>query len=169
MTMTKQEYQSSTAIIIADNKLGHTNRMIELRYIDAEYITSMEAENVEYAKAVEQLMKDNEALEAENAALTLLHTQATDQMIKMQNRVHELEAENKLLNAAMDKAIEIFADDGAIACPALKVDYECNDGYGCNNLDIVNTSACWREFLMQETADGATQTPLHVSDATQKE
>ncbi len=33
------------------------------------------------------------SLEAENAALTLLHTQATDQMIKMQNRVHELEAE----------------------------------------------------------------------------
>ena len=107
--MTKAEYESSTAIIIADNKLGHTNRMIELRYIDAEYIAS-------------------------------------------------LEAENKLLNAAMDKAIEIFADDGAIACPALKVDYECNDGNGCNKLDSCDTSACWREFLMQ--ADGATQKEL---------
>jgi len=143
--MTKQEYQESIKTISAPNT---GIRMLEGIRIRNEYIAS---------------------LEAENAALTLLHTQATDQMIKMQNRVHELEAENKLLNAAMDKAIEIFADDGAIACPALKVDYECNDGYGCNNLDIVNTSACWREFLMQETADGATQTPLHVSDATQKE
>lgn len=33
------------------------------------------------------------SLEAENAALTLLHTQATDEMLKMQNRVHKLEAE----------------------------------------------------------------------------
>jgi hypothetical protein len=39
------------------------------------------------------------SLEAENAALTLLHTQATDQMIKMQNRAHELEAENANLRA----------------------------------------------------------------------
>ena len=29
--------------------------------------------------------------------------------------------------------------------------------------------ACWHEFLMQEIADGATQTPLPVSDATQEE
>ena len=43
--MTKQEYQSSTAIIMADKKLGQTNRMIELRYIDKEYIASLEAEN----------------------------------------------------------------------------------------------------------------------------
>jgi len=40
------------------------------------------------------------SLEAENAALTLLHTQATDEMLKMQNRVHELEAENSALKAS---------------------------------------------------------------------
>lgn len=34
-----------------------------------------------------------DALRKENAALTLLHTQATDEMLKMQNRVHKLEAE----------------------------------------------------------------------------
>ena len=79
--------------------------------------------------------------------------------VKIRNEyIASLEAENKLLNAAMDKAIEIFADDGAIACPALKVDYECNDGNGCNKLDSCETSACWREFLMQ--ADGATQKEL---------
>ena len=80
--MNKQEYRDSTAIIMADKKLGHTNRMTELRYIDAEYISS---------------------LEAENAALTLLHTQATDEMLKMQNRVHELEAKNAKLYAEIGK------------------------------------------------------------------
>lgn len=120
-----------------------------------ELLQTCETEN-DYYVASDRLREEYIAsLEAENAALTLLHNQATDQMLKMQNRVHELEAENKLLNAAMDKAIEIFADDGAIACPALKVDYECNDGYGCNKLDSCETSACWREFLMQ--ADDATQ------------
>lgn len=39
------------------------------------------------------------SLEAENAALTLLHTQATDEMLKMQNRVHKLEAEIAQLKA----------------------------------------------------------------------
>ena len=39
-----------------------------------------------------------DALRKENAALTLLHTQATDEMLKMQNRVHELEADVANLN-----------------------------------------------------------------------
>ncbi len=46
------------------------------------------------------------SLEAENAALTLLHTQATDQMIKMQNRAHELEAENANLRADNRSLVE---------------------------------------------------------------
>ena len=46
------------------------------------------------------------SLEAENAALTLLHTQATDQMIKMQNRAHELEAENANLKADNRSLVE---------------------------------------------------------------
>lgn len=47
-----------------------------------------------------------ESLEAENAALTLLHTQATDEMLKMQNRVHELEAENAKLKAMLEKLLK---------------------------------------------------------------
>ena len=46
------------------------------------------------------------SLEAENAALTLLHTQATDQMIKMQNRAHELEAENANLRTDNRSLVE---------------------------------------------------------------
>ena len=47
-----------------------------------------------------------ESLEAEVAALTLLHTQATDEMLKMQNRVHELEAENAKLRADNRSLVE---------------------------------------------------------------
>lgn len=51
--MTKAEYESSVVIIKADKKLGHTNRMIELRYIDAEYIASLEAENAKLNRALD--------------------------------------------------------------------------------------------------------------------
>ena len=46
------------------------------------------------------------SLEAENVALTLLHTQATDQMIKMQNQAHEIEAENANLRADNRSLVE---------------------------------------------------------------
>ena len=55
--MTKQEYESSTAIIMTDKKLGQTNRMIELRYIDKEYIASLEAENAKLEAMVEKAIQ----------------------------------------------------------------------------------------------------------------
>ena len=80
--MTKQEYHDAISKAIATGRacgvcqtsIGH-----ELNKIKDEYIAS---------------------LEAKNAAPTLLHTQATDEMLKMQNRVHELEAENSTLKSS---------------------------------------------------------------------
>jgi len=66
--MTKQEYEAKYAE--CNNWLGNIR-------VCRQYISS---------------------LEAENASLTLLYTQATDEMLKMQNRVHELEAEVANLN-----------------------------------------------------------------------
>ena len=77
--MTKQEYEANVLSL----KGTHDYNM--LCFIRGEYIAS---------------------LEAENAALTLLHTQATDQMIKMQNRAHELEAENANLRADNRSLVE---------------------------------------------------------------
>ena len=51
-------------------------------------------------------MRYIESLEAENASLTLLHTQATDEMLKMQNRVHKLEAEIAQLQADNRSLVE---------------------------------------------------------------
>ena len=67
--MTKEQYKAAIAKAIAMGKacgvcqtsIGH-----ELNKIKDEYIAS---------------------LEAENAALTLLHTQATDEMLKMQGKL----------------------------------------------------------------------------------
>ena len=75
--MTKQEYEAKVLSL----KGTHDYNM--LCFIRGEYI---------------------ESLEAENTALTLLHTQATDEMLKMQNRVHKLEAEIALLASAMEEA-----------------------------------------------------------------
>ena len=78
-----------------------------------------------------------------------------DAMSIMQDYIESLEAENVALMAknvklekAVDKAIEIFADEGAIGCPSLRLrKCVCNDGNGCNKLDSCDTSACWREYL----------------------
>lgn len=80
------------------------------------------------------------SLEAENAALTLLHTQATDQMIKMQNRAHELEAENAKLEKLNSAALERLSYH---ACPS--VPSRNNYGQPCNDSD--DCVACWREYL----------------------
>ena len=53
--MTKQEYQSTKAIIWTHNKLGNTDRLIELLRNDAEYIASLEAENAALKKRVRKL------------------------------------------------------------------------------------------------------------------
>lgn len=69
--MTKQEYEAK-------------NQQLRDAYIcDSDYFGRLVDVDSEYIKS----------LESENAALTLLHTQATDEMLKMQNRVHKLEAE----------------------------------------------------------------------------
>jgi len=74
--MTKQEYEAK-------------NQQLRDAYIcDSDYFGRLVDVDSEYI----------ESLEAENAALTLLHTQATDEMLKMQNRVHKLEAEVANLN-----------------------------------------------------------------------
>ena len=75
--MTKQEYETK-------------NQQLRDAYIcDSDYFGRLVDVDSEYI----------ESLEAENAALTLLHTQATDEMLKMQNRVHKLEAEIAQLQA----------------------------------------------------------------------
>ena len=75
--MTKQEYEAK-------------NQQLRDAYIcDSDYFGRLVDVDSEYI----------ESLEAENAALTLLHTQATDEMLKMQNRVHKLEAEIAQLKA----------------------------------------------------------------------
>jgi predicted nuclease with TOPRIM domain len=61
-------------------------------------IASIDWRGAAAAAQVILCMRYIESLEAENAALTLLHTQATDEMLKMQNRVHKLEAEVTNLN-----------------------------------------------------------------------
>lgn len=54
------------------------------------------------------------------------------------------------LEKALDKAIEVLADQGAIFCPAIKEGYACNDGKGCDKLDSCLTTDCWRKYLMEE-------------------
>lgn len=76
-------------------------------------------------------------LQGENAALMLLHTQATDEMLKMQNRVHELEAENAKLEAMLEKAIEKLS----IRCPGNVIEGDCHQ------TDDITCAACWREYL----------------------
>ena len=66
--MTKQEYEAKEQLL-RDTYICDSDYFGRLVDLDTEYIAS---------------------LEAENAALTLLHTQATDEMLKMQERVHEL-------------------------------------------------------------------------------
>ena len=135
--MTKQEYMDKlNAAWFSGARCGKLKAATEIK---DEYISS---------------------LEAENAELTLLHTQATDQMIKMQNRVHELEAENAKLEKLNSAALERLSEN---ACPPNRLNY----GQPCNDSD--DCVACWREFLMQETANAATQTTLPVADATQEE
>ncbi len=67
--------------------------------------------------------------------------------------IESLEAENAKLEKALDKAVEILADEGAIFCPAIKVGYICNDGKGCDKLDSCETDICWREYLMKEATN----------------
>jgi hypothetical protein len=75
--------------------------------------------NREYRITIDQLRKDNQAL------------------------VEQMNA----LAGKLEKAIEILADDGAIACPAIKVGYKCNNGNGCNRLDSCLTGECWTEYF----------------------
>lgn len=72
----------------------------------------------------------------------------------LQAELNQLRKDNQALveqiNALalkLEKAIEILADDGAIACPAIKVGYKCNNGNGCNRLDSCLTGECWAEYF----------------------
>jgi hypothetical protein len=75
--MTKQEYEA--AIQSLDMEL---------------YASWLPDEGEKIAEKRHELKEQYIAsLEAENATLTLLHGQDTDQMLTMQNRIHELESE----------------------------------------------------------------------------
>ncbi len=93
------------------------------------------------------------------------HLGITNRLILMNNLKREyiasLEAENDKLEAMLEKAITDNVKKSL--CP------ESMDKMLCVKTDRCDCTTCWREFLMQETADGATQADLPVADATQKE
>ena len=110
------------------------------------------------------------------------HLGITNRLIVMNNLKREyiasLEAENAALiakNSKLEKVIDISVGilyDNIDSCPSDVYGWEhprsCN--IRCNEITQPDGwVVCWREFLMQETADGATQIDLHVADATQKE
>ncbi|HOZ01537.1 MAG TPA: hypothetical protein PLG20_06945 [Candidatus Syntrophosphaera sp.] len=70
-------------------------------------------------------------------------------------RIAELEAENVKLREAVENAVEILSDEGIYRCPALHdaVKWICNDGNGCKYIEIADTAACWREWLMKQWVD----------------
>ena len=98
----------------------------------------------EELQAAKDMIKAHESyissLEAENATLTLLHSQATDQMLTMQNRIHELEAENARLNRALDVLYKALTDDDL--CPPSPWGDNCMD-------DGSNCITCWREYALR--------------------
>jgi predicted nuclease with TOPRIM domain len=123
------------------SKSRRRNQMTKQEYMDKLNAAWFSGARCGKLKAATEIKDEYIAsLEAENAALTLLHTQATDQMIKMQNRAHELEAENAKLEKLNSAAVERLAYH---ACPS--VPSRNNYGQPCNDSD--DCVACWREYL----------------------
>ena len=100
--MTKQEYEARMSELYFNRNLQQINKLALKCTAKDVYIAS---------------------LEAENAALTLLHTQATDEMLKMQNRVHELEAENAKLEAMLEKGALVLHEYPAEKPPESGIEY----------------------------------------------
>ncbi len=71
----------------------------------------------------------------------------------LQARIAELEELNTRQEKMLDEVIEILADEGSISCPALKINYICNNGNGCNKLDSVITTNCWKEYLLSKSKE----------------
>ena len=123
-------------------------------------ITELEAE-IEKWKAGNKLLYDTAMEQNHEFGLTM---QFANELIEKKRRITELEKiigiSARLLYHHMDSCpSDIYGWDHPRTCEIR-----------CEEIDQpAGWVACWREFLMQETADGATQTPLPVSDATQEE
>ena len=147
--MTTHEYVARLNVIDEDSHLGITNRLILMNNLKREYIASLEAENAELIGRIEYIEAKTEKIHNTMYG----HGSCND---SAEYVLDNLLLDIVQLNAKKDKLLDITLSRLAyFGCPSGDVLLACD-----KNSEDNACIACWREYLMQETADDATQKEL---------